>query len=128
MNEDRKFQSLTIRPSTVHTSRDNLNDVNWLHVVSATIRDIAGERACESSGFSKRLTLRICEYDADGNLTRKWKSGYEQRLHWSSLGQLDSVVTNGSRVAYGYDGFGRRVRASYGNGVVKRYVHDGTTC
>jgi hypothetical protein len=33
---------------------------NWLHVGSSDIRNFAGENACESSIFSKRLTLRIC--------------------------------------------------------------------
>ncbi len=33
---------------------------NWLHVDSSDIRTFADEKACESSIFSKRLTLRIC--------------------------------------------------------------------
>ena len=34
-------------------------------------------------------------YDADGNLTSKTKTGYSQLYYWDALGQLDSVKTNG---------------------------------
>lgn len=54
------------------------------------------------------------EYDAEGNLTRKYKSGYEQRLTWNALGQLASVTTNGVAVAYGYSPTGRRIRRTQG--------------
>lgn len=49
-------------------------------------------------------------YDSAGNLRRKSKAGFDQYLYWNSVGQLDSVRTNGSLVRYGYDATGRRVR------------------
>jgi RHS repeat-associated protein len=50
------------------------------------------------------------EYDAEGNLTRKYKAGFEQHFTWNALGQLTGVTTNGVLLNYGYDGLGRRVR------------------
>jgi len=49
-------------------------------------------------------------YDAEGNVTRKYKAGYDQSYTWNSYRQLTSVTTNGVTVSYGYDGLGRRVR------------------
>jgi len=54
-------------------------------------------------------------YDAEGNAERKWRTGFDQRYTWDSLGQLASVTTNGATVSYGYDGLGRRVRRSTGS-------------
>jgi RHS repeat-associated protein len=54
------------------------------------------------------------EYDAEGNVTRKYKPGFDQRLTWNALGQLTSVTTNGSVVTYGYSALGRRVRRTTG--------------
>jgi RHS repeat-associated protein len=64
------------------------------------------------------------EYDNDGNITRKHKSGFDQYLSWNSLGQLTSVTTNGATVQYGYNGFGERVYRSSSAGVV-RYIYNG---
>jgi RHS repeat-associated protein len=64
------------------------------------------------------------DYDADGNLTHKYKAGYDQQLTWNSLGQLVQVVTNGQTVTYGYDGEGRRVRRTV-NGVATRFLYNG---
>jgi YD repeat-containing protein len=58
-------------------------------------------------------------YDDAGNLTRKWKSGFDQYLYWDALGQLDSVKTNGSVVSFGYDGLGRRARKTTSSGTVR---------
>jgi len=65
------------------------------------------------------------EYDADGNMTRKYKSGYDQRLYWNSLGQLTQVTINGgSAINYYYDGVGRwSRRTSAGSDI--QYVWDG---
>jgi len=63
------------------------------------------------------------EYDADGNLTRKYRTdqfAFDQRLFWNALGQLDSVRTNGTTVRYGYDGLGQRIRAG-----TKQFLYDG---
>lgn len=65
------------------------------------------------------------EYDAEGNLTRKYSSstGFDQRLTWNALNQLTTVTTNGSVVTYGYDPVGRRVRRT-GDGVTTYVLYD----
>lgn len=63
------------------------------------------------------------EYDAEGNLTRKYKAGFDQRLAWNSLGRLTSVTTNGVIVSYGYAASGRRVRRTAG-GVSAYFLYD----
>jgi RHS repeat-associated protein len=54
-------------------------------------------------------------YDLDGNLTRKYKTGFDQYLYWNAVGQLDSVRTNGVKVAYGYNAYGVRIRRTQGS-------------
>jgi RHS repeat-associated protein len=78
---------------------------------------IAGNRLTSWQGFT--LT-----YDATGNLTHKTNGTFDQLLFWNSIGQLDSVKTNGSLVTFGYDGFGRRVRKTVGS-VVYQIIYDG---
>ncbi|HWP37513.1 MAG TPA: RHS repeat-associated core domain-containing protein [Gemmatimonadales bacterium] len=67
----------------------------------------AGNRLTAFNGFT-------LQYDADGNLTRKVKSGVtDQVLTWNSRGQLiqiDEQVGTPTVVDFGYDAFGRRVR------------------
>jgi RHS repeat-associated protein len=77
----------------------------------------AGNRLRAYGGFS-------FDYDADGNLTHKYRTGFDQQLSWNSLGQLVQAVTNGQTATYGYDGGGRRVRKTV-NGVVTRYLYNG---
>lgn len=75
-----------------------------------------GNRLTRSSPF-------YLEYDADGNLTRKYRTDqftFDQRLFWNALGQLDSVRTNGTTVRYGYDGLGQRIRAG-----ATQFLYDG---
>ncbi|HET7461048.1 MAG TPA: RHS repeat-associated core domain-containing protein [Longimicrobium sp.] len=75
-----------------------------------------GNRLTRTSPFN-------LEYDADGNLTRKYRTDqftYDQRLYWNALGQLDSVRTNGTTVGYGYNGLGQRIRAG-----AKQFLYDG---
>jgi RHS repeat-associated protein len=62
------------------------------------------------------------EYDPEGNLTRRYKAGYEQRLEWNALGQLSSVTTNGTTVTYGYTPSGLRFRRTAG-GTSRYYVY-----
>jgi RHS repeat-associated protein len=62
----------------------------------------AGNRLTAFRGFNM-------EYDADGNLIRKYNGASDQRYYWGTLGQLDSVRVNGSVYAYRYDGLGRRI-------------------
>lgn len=62
------------------------------------------------------------EYDLEGNLTRKYKAGYDQRLEWNALGQLSSVTTNGTTVTYGYTPSGLRFRRTEG-GLSRYYVY-----
>jgi RHS repeat-associated protein len=76
-----------------------------------------GNRLTSFAGYS-------FTYDADGNVTRKSKTGFDQRYFWDSLGQLDSVRTNGATTRYGYDGLGRRVRKTVGS-TTTRYAYDG---
>lgn len=78
----------------------------------------AGDRLNQFNGYT-------LEHDADGNVTRKYKSGYDQYLYWNALGQLDSVKTNGQTTRYHYDGFGRRMRMITPAGVATLYVYDG---
>ena len=73
------------------------------------------------------------EYDADGNVTRKYKRDgngnitSDQRFHWSSLNQLDSLVIVGScTLPFGYDGWGRKVRTGCRqSGYLRTFLFDG---
>jgi YD repeat-containing protein len=49
---------------------------------------------------------------------------YDQTLSWNSLGEVESVTTNGITTTFGYDGWGRRVRKTTG-GATTGYVWDG---
>jgi RHS repeat-associated protein len=77
------------------------------------------------------------DYDGAGNLTRKrtlspadtTKSLRTDSLFWGALGRVDSAHTRDSlgaltRVGFGYDGWGRRIRKSTVGGT-SRYVWDG---
>ncbi|HKT09232.1 MAG TPA: RHS repeat-associated core domain-containing protein [Gemmatimonadaceae bacterium] len=75
-----------------------------------------GNRATTFNGYT--LT-----YDNVGNLTHKSKTGFDQFFYWNSIGQLDSVVTNGVKVSFDYDGLGRRV--SKRTGLDLRYIYSG---
>ncbi len=90
-----------------------------------------GNRLTQINGFT-------LEYDADGNVTRKYKRDsngtltLEDRYFWNSLNQLDSIrfvraECNGycSTAHRGYDGFGRKTRKYGGNNVAFVYIHDG---
>lgn len=77
-----------------------------------------GNRATTFNGFT--LT-----YDNAGNLTHKSKTGFDQFYYWNSIGQLDSVVTNGGAVHFGYDGQGRRVRKATATHTL-RYIYSGS--
>src|SRR6185437_14621502 len=63
-------------------------------------------------------------YDNVGNLTHKSKTGFDQYYYWNSIGQLDSVVTNGARITFLYDGQGRRVAKV--TGLDLRYIYSGS--
>ncbi|HKT09249.1 MAG TPA: RHS repeat-associated core domain-containing protein, partial [Gemmatimonadaceae bacterium] len=75
-----------------------------------------GNRATTFNGYT--LT-----YDNVGNLTHKSKTGFDQYYYWNSIGQLDSVVTNGAKVSFLYDGQGRRVAKVTGGDL--RYIYSG---
>lgn len=54
-------------------------------------------------------------YDADGNLTRKYKAGiYDIYYYWNPLNQLDSVVNNGYRTQFEYNALDQPVRVKEG--------------
>ena len=76
-----------------------------------------GNRATAFNGYT--LT-----YDNVGNLTHKSKTGFDQFFYWNSIGQLDSMVTNGVKVSFDYDGQGRRV--SKRTGFDLRYIYTGS--
>jgi RHS repeat-associated protein len=92
--------------------------------------DAAGNRtdrgAAVTAGSNRYSAFNTyaLEYDAEGNITRKYKSGFDQRFTWNDLGQLSQVTTNGVIVTYGYDGLGRRVRRTEG-GVSRYSLYDG---
>jgi len=85
-----------------------------------------GDRQVTLEGYS-------FEYDADGNMTRKYltadANAFDQRFYWNSANELDSVRTrvsgSWSSVAFGYDAFGRRVRKTTSGGATTRYAWDG---
>jgi RHS repeat-associated protein len=77
-----------------------------------------GNRATTFNGYT--LT-----YDNVGNLTHKSKTGFDQYYYWNSIGQLDSVVTNGGQVSFNYDGQGRRVSKGNDTGFELRYIYSG---
>ncbi len=87
----------------------------------------------------RRWGLYRMDYDAAGNLTRKrllsatdtTRVLRTDSLFWSALGLLDSVRTRDSlniltRVGFGYDALGRRIRKSTASGT-SRYLWDGGT-
>ena len=99
----------------------------WKYLTLA-VSPLAGNPAAAQVVGGNRLTAYAgdaMEYDDDGNLTRKSRAGFEQVMGWNSLGQLESVATNGQTVRYGYDGFGRRVRQTDAAGAVTRYLYTG---
>jgi RHS repeat-associated protein len=102
-------------PTTVHSATFTYDSVGNRTDASPTI--VAGNRLTNWNGYT--LT-----YDYDGNLTHKSGTGFDQYLYWNSIGQLDSVKTNGSLASFGYDGTGRRVRKTVGSAIYK-YVYDG---
>ena len=83
-------------------------------VDGATIVD-PGNRIRSLAGYT-------LQYDADGNVTRKYLTAdsvrFNQRLYWNSASELDSVRTtkagSTTTVKLGYDGSGRRVRKTVG--------------
>jgi len=85
----------------------------------------------------RRYGLFRMDYDADGNLiVKRLLSGADtthvlrcDSLFWNAMSMLDSLRTRDSlgtltRVSFGYDGFGRRVRKSTVTGTA-RYLWDG---
>jgi RHS repeat-associated protein len=91
----------------------------------------------DSGNRLRRLgTLRM-DYDPAGNLLAKRTLNASDTtqvlrrdsLFWSALGRLDSVHTRDSqgtltRVGFGYDGWGRRVRKT-ASGITTRFLWDG---
>lgn len=87
-------------------------------------------------GSSNRVTSiggDAVEYDADGNITHRYRVGapstFEQTLTWNSLGQLTQVVTTRdgttSTLQFLYDGFGRRIQRMIPLVGSMQYVWDG---
>lgn len=101
------------RPAYRFDAGGNVTD--WRSVVEA------GNRLTAYDGWQ-------LQYDADGNLIRRYKEGVkDQTLTWNAFGQLTSVTTAGSgTVSFIYDGLGRRVRKTGPAGSLD-YLYDGTT-
>jgi RHS repeat-associated protein len=102
--------------------KDNvyLDTLKWDAVGNPTNHGAAvttGNRLTQYNGYT-------LDYDDDGNLTHKYKTGYDEQLTWTSLGQLAQVVVNGTTVTYGYDAFGRLARRTSGTSAVQ-YIWDG---
>ncbi|HYW09751.1 MAG TPA: phycobilisome rod-core linker polypeptide, partial [Longimicrobium sp.] len=94
--------------------------------------DAVGNRTDRGAGLEPGNRLvgfdgQYLAYDADGNLTRKVRPGYDDVTPgWNSLGQMDTVWRyQRGTVKYGYDAFGRRVRRTAPDGTVMRYLYDG---
>lgn len=94
--------------------------------------DAVGNPAGQGTGVDtgNRLTTHegyTLEYDADGNVTRKYRAdgSFDQRLVWNSLGQLVQVWTSGVGDVYlRYDGWGRRIqKLTPTRG--RHYIYDG---
>jgi len=131
------FRRYTASPPCAVT--DTTSEFGQLCTSSATLAaqdtftyDVVGNRT--DGGVVADLGNRVrylrgdsLQYDADGNVTRKWQpgGGFDQYLYWNSIGQLDSVKTNGTVVTFGYDGFGRRVRKTVGASTMRYIYHGG---
>jgi len=92
---------------------------NW----DAVGNPVGSSYTVENGNRLTHSTPYTLEYDADGNLTRKYRTDatpFDQRLYWNALGQLDSAKTNGTTVRYGYNGLGQRVRAG-----TRQFIYDG---
>jgi RHS repeat-associated protein len=91
-------------PATIRTSESYSYDTLGNRLDGGATY-IPGNRLTSFAGYT-------LSYDPDGNITHKSKTGFDQYFYWNSVGQLDSVKTNGAVVRFGYDGAGRRVRKS----------------
>ena len=103
----------------------------WLASQAYTY-DAGGNRTDRGAGLELGNRLvgfdgQYLAYDADGNLTRKVRPGYDDVApRWNSLGQMDTVWRyQRGTVKYGYDASGRRVRRTAPDGTVMRYLYDG---
>ena len=84
---------------------------------------------CGAAGTNDRLSAlnaNSISYDADGNVTRKTKSGvYDRNYFWSAESQLDSTFDGSSFKGYDYNALGKPVRIWVGTGAgrhVDRYL------
>lgn len=89
--------------------------------------DLAGNRTpgTVQSGTNRLTSAEgfTMTYDADGNLTHKYKTGFDQVLVWNSLGQLTQTTTNGVVRSFVYDGMGRMAQRNWGTGYLD-YLYD----
>ncbi|HEX2209908.1 MAG TPA: hypothetical protein VHG93_19695 [Longimicrobium sp.] len=100
------------------------NRTGWTYSDSTGINASYGGTLQASSNRYSAFGGWTLAYDSVGNLVSRTKGAQTVRYHWNSLRQLTSVVTPaGDSVAYGYNGFGTRVRRTAG-GVTTRYVYD----
>jgi len=102
----------------------------WSTVRSAAYTyDNAGNRTDNAASLAPNSNRHTSfagyalEYDFEGNLIRKSKAGFDQRLTWNALGQLTSITTNGNVVTFGYDAMNRRVRRT-ADGYSRYFLYD----
>jgi RHS repeat-associated protein len=113
-------QSASLPPIGCNSTKQTCDPV-WSTIRSAAYTyDNTGNRtdsgsvvAPDSNRYSAFAGYAL-QYDLEGNLIRRTKAGFDQRLTWNSLGQLASVTTNGDLLTFGYDPVGRRVRRTTG--------------
>ncbi|MBI3792519.1 MAG: RHS repeat-associated core domain-containing protein [Gemmatimonadetes bacterium] len=92
--------------------------------------DAAGNRTDHSASVATTTNRLLSfdgyalDYDPDGNLIGKTKSGYSKRLGWNALGQLIADTTNGVVTTFAYDAWGHRVK-KVAAGTVTNYILDG---
>ena len=104
---------------------------SWCAWYGTTVTDVWDYDKVGNSGDTITTGNRVTfvdgytiEYDDDGNVTRKFKAGFDQRFYWNALGQLDSVTTGGAATRFLYDGFGRRIK-KWSSSETSQYIYDG---
>lgn len=82
-----------------------------------------------SEGETSRLVKS--EYDAGGRRIRiTWPDNFFIRQEHLVTGEIESIAQNGTTdvlATYGYDNFGRRISATFGNGSATSYEYDGAS-
>ncbi|HKV71117.1 MAG TPA: RHS repeat-associated core domain-containing protein, partial [Gemmatimonadales bacterium] len=106
---------------------DTLRQVAFAYDSSGNWRG-TGDTTEANSDRATALNGYHLQYDSEGNITQKTKTGFSQTLTWNTLGQLTQVVTvingNSTTTTFGYNPLGQRIRKTV-NGTVTRYLWNG---